>query len=87
MGIFSAKRQPPTAADLASHDGSAQAQAPIGQEKGSTAEHDIAVAGGQQHRVDPVVEKRVIRKLDLTLTPLVAGLCKNEKTAIMNSMS
>lgn len=87
MGLFSAKRQPPTATDLASHDGSPQAQAPIDQEKGSTAEHDIAVAGGRPHRVDPVIEKRVIRKLDLTLTPLVAGLCKSEKTVITDSMS
>jgi hypothetical protein len=80
MGLFSAKRQPPTATDLAGHHGPAQAQATIDQEKGSTAENDIVMAGGQHHRVDPVIEKRVIRKLDLTVTPLVAGLCKNQKT-------
>lgn len=80
MGLFNAKIQPPTATDLASHDRSAQA--PIDPEKGTTAEDDIAVAGGQRHHVDPVIEKRVIRKLDLTVTPLVAGLCEHKKTAV-----
>jgi hypothetical protein len=81
MGLFSVKIQPPTATDLASRDTSAHA--PIDPEKGSSAENDIAMAGGQHHRVDPVIEKRVIRKLDLTVTPLVAGLCEHENTTIV----
>lgn len=72
MGLFSAKKQLPTATDLASYNSSAPE--PIDQEKGTADERDVAVAG-QRHHVDPIIEKRVIRKLDLTVTPLVAGLC------------
>lgn len=74
MGLLSAKKQVPTATDLASHD--ATAQPPVDAEKASSVEHDAAGGPTQQHHVDPVIEKRVIRKLDLTVTPLVAGLCK-----------
>jgi hypothetical protein len=83
MGLFSAKKQAPTATSLASH--SDPAQHPVDPEKGAADERGVAVAGAQQHRVDPSIEKRVIRKLDLTVTPMVAGLCKCCKTFSLNA--
>ena len=78
MGLFSAKKQLPTDTHLASLNNATQPS--TDPEKGSTDEHDVVAAGGgaghQHHHVDPVIEKRVVRKLDLTVTPLVAGLCK-----------
>ena len=80
MGLFTAKKQLPTDTHLASLNNATQQ--PTDPEKGGTNEHDVVVAadggagGHQHHHVDPVIEKRVIRKLDLTVTPLVAGLCK-----------
>ena len=78
MGLFSAKKQAPTAVNLAGY--SRPTQPPVDPEKGTADERDVAEGGAQQHRVDPSIEKRVVRKLDLTVTPLVAGLCKCSKT-------
>jgi hypothetical protein len=80
MGLFTAKKQLPTDTHLASLNNATQPS--TDPEKGGTNEHDVVVAadggagGHQHHHVDPVIEKRVVRKLDLTVTPLVAGLCK-----------
>jgi hypothetical protein len=81
MGLFTPKKQLPTDTHLASLNNATQPS--TDPEKGAANEHDVVVAAdgvaGQQihhHHVDPVIEKRVVRKLDLTVTPLVAGLCK-----------
>ena len=79
MGLLTAKKILPTATDLARYDGSAQTTSGD-PEKGSSEEHDVAGAGTPHHRVDPAIEKRVIRKLDMTVTPLVAGLCEKKHT-------
>ena len=91
MGLFTAKKQLPTDTHLASLNNNAATQSSSDPEKGTTHEDDVVVAangeggGGQNHHVDPVIEKRVIRKLDLTVTPLVAGLCKwnNERNSLI----
>jgi hypothetical protein len=34
-----------------------------------------APQGYRYYRIDPVIEKRTVRKLDLNVMPLVMGLC------------
>ena len=76
MGLFTAKKQLPTDTHLASLNNNAATQSSSDPEKGTTHEDDVVGAangeggGGQNHHVDPVIEKRVVRKLDLTVTPL-----------------
>lgn len=39
-------------------------------------DHAEAMRIANLHFVDPAIERRVVRKLDLKLIPLVMGLCK-----------
>ena len=68
MGLF--KDPPPTATDPIEDNGSDPEKAPIPAEQGSTSS-----PGAAHHHVNPEVEKRVVRKLDLRFTTLVGFLC------------
>ena len=39
-------------------------------------DHAETMRTGVVHHVDPAIERRVVRKLDFRLIPLVMGLCK-----------
>jgi hypothetical protein len=69
------KKQEPTATDLANDI------RPAGDEEKDlppiSLEHEAGhFTHDEHHTVDPVVEKRVIRKLDYNVVPLVLVLCK-----------
>jgi len=47
----------------------------IDAEKGHGALHESAAAPVSSHRVDPEIEKAVVRKLDWRVPPLLGALC------------
>lgn len=76
MGILSRKAPPPTALDLGD-----ASQPPVkasgDPEKVSTdIQHEDRIIVEHTQAVDPELERRVVRKLDWHLPPLVAFLCK-----------
>ena len=77
MGILSRKAPPPTAVDLgdATHP-SAQAS---GDPEKSNKEVQLEsnMTGARAHHIDPELERRVVRKLDWHVPPLVAFLCES----------
>lgn len=77
MGIFGGKAAStgPTAIDLANMDPARDAEKHL--EGASNVENPNTLADhGDGHIVDPAMERRVIRKMDLRLVPLVSALCK-----------
>lgn len=72
MGIFSVKPVRPTATDIQEDDGALAFS--TDSEKVGTA---TPVEGGNtaQHIANPELEKRVVRKLDWHVPPLVSVLC------------
>lgn len=72
MGLLSKfeRAPPPTVIDYVGE------AAPIDEEKAhAELQKGSKVPEQQQHHVDPKTEKRVVRKLDLRVTPLVTALC------------
>ena len=76
MGIFSRKAPPPTAVDLGN------ANNPSTQSTGDPekADKDVQLedtpAEAHARSIDPELERRVVRKLDWHVPPLVAFLCE-----------
>jgi hypothetical protein len=66
MGIFSKKVPPPTSTDLVEEDAAMH-------EKNMPSQLENA---HPQPHIDPEMEKRVVRKLDWRVPPLVATLCE-----------
>jgi hypothetical protein len=70
MNIFRVKQEPPTEIDFAAvaDTGLLNTEKPAATDlEGGIQRH--------QHHVDPALEARVVRKLDLRLVPLVMALC------------
>jgi hypothetical protein len=64
MGILDKKVEAPTPIDSVAH------------EKNTSSELEM---GHSQPHIDPEIEKRVVRKLDWRVPPLVASLCKHSQ--------
>ena len=75
MNLFRAKQEPPTDIDFAAVADNGQ----IGTEKHAATELEGGVQRHQPH-VDPTLEARVVRKMDLRLVPLVMALCMQFKS-------
>jgi hypothetical protein len=74
MNIFRVKQEPPTEIDFAvvADTRRLDTEKPAATElKGGVRRH--------QHHVDPGLEARVVRKMDLRLVPLVMALCMQRK--------
>ena len=74
MAIFKTKAVAPTATDLRDNGAPAAPDSSIDAEK--VVSDNLEESGGGQHKMDPELEKRVVRKLDWRVPPLVSGLCK-----------
>ena len=72
MGILSKKVEPPTSTALVEEDAAMQ-------EKNMSSELENA---HPTPRIDPEMEKRVVRKLDWRVPPLVASLCTQASVAV-----
>jgi hypothetical protein len=70
MTIFGSKREPPTAIDLAAVADAGN----VDSEKQDAVEFEGDIPHGLH--IDPELERRVVRKLDLRLVPLVMSLCE-----------
>lgn len=70
MNLFRVKQEPPTEIDFAAVADNGQ----IGTEKPAATELEGGVQR-RQHHVDPALEARVVRKMDLRLVLLVMTLC------------
>ena len=66
MGILSRKAPPPTAVDLGDPE---KSDKEVQLEKNTV--------GAHARRIDPELERRVVRKLDWHVPPLVAFLCES----------
>src|ERR1700728_3404455 len=75
MNIFRVKEEPPTDIDFAAVADTGQLYA----EKPAATEPE-GVVQRHQHHVDPTLEARVVRKMDLRLVPLVMTLCMQFKS-------
>jgi len=60
----------PTAVDLASHDPEKQIEGTDNVERA-----DSTVVQHGQHIIDPALERRIVRKIDMRLIPLVTVMC------------
>jgi hypothetical protein len=67
------KREEPTPITLVEPEPAAPAIGDI--EKANTASYKEGEHHELQHHVDPEIEKRVVRKLDRNVVPLVMALC------------
>jgi len=79
MGLFG-RSEPvsepaPTAIDLAAEDKEKDAGAYL--EHAGTATTDV---NAHSHYIDPAMERRVVRKIDMRLIPLVTAMCKSIST-------
>ena len=77
MGILGRKAPPPTAVDLgdAIHPSTQASEDP---EKGDKeVQFENNTTGVRTHHIDPELERRVVRKLDWHVPPLVAFLCES----------
>lgn len=86
MGILSHKAPPPTALGL--DDAGQPPRQPSGDpEKANTdVQHEDGVVVEHTHDVDPELERRVVRKLDWHLPPLVGFLCEPGLQTIVDAV-
>jgi len=77
MGILGRKAPPPTTIDLgdANHPSTQPSGDPEKLDKEVQLENDTI--GARARNIDPELEKRVVRKLDWHVPPLVAFLCES----------
>jgi hypothetical protein len=77
MGILSRKAPPPTTVDLgdAIHSSTQASEDPEKGDKEVQLENNTT--GVHTHHIDPELERRVVRKLDWHVPPLVAFLCES----------
>ena len=59
-------------------------QPPVDEEKATRAADDDTSLPGGHHQVSPEIERRVVRKLDQRLVPLVAVLCTSSSDLKFN---
>ena len=77
MGLLSKfERQPP--ATTTDYVEEAVASSPVDVEKAHVEMQDEGNAVVHHHHIDPEAEKRVVRKLDWRVTPLVSALCMSK---------
>jgi hypothetical protein len=77
MGILGRKAPPPTTVDLG--DAKPPSIQPSGDPEKSDKEVQLEndTIGARAHNIDPELERRVVRKLDWHVPPLVAFLCES----------
>ena len=76
MGILSRKAAPPTALALGDACQPATQQFDDLEKAATNVQDPDSIMAEQTHAVDPEVERRVLRKIDWHLPPLVAFLCE-----------
>jgi hypothetical protein len=85
MGFLSRKAPPPTALGLGDVKPS---QAQLSGDPEKDVQFEDTTVGAQARHIDPELERRVVRKLDWHVPPLVAFLCESgPKTAITTTNS
>ena len=82
MGLLSKFEWQP-AAPTADYVEEAIPSPPSDVEKAYGEMHDEGNALPHHHHIDPEAEKRVVRKLDWRVTPLVSALCVSKNTMIL----
>jgi hypothetical protein len=77
MGFLSRKAPPPTALGLGDANPSPAQLSGDPEKANEDVQLESTTVGAQAHHIDPELERRVVRKLDWHVPPLVAFLCES----------